>query len=67
MAAGGLPTLISGLPVPPFLSGIVETIQHSHVLDGRESATAYSVFGGDGTTTAGWPAMSDWISNFDTM
>lgn len=68
MAAGGLmPTLIKGLPVPSFLSGIVETIQHSHFLEGRESATSYAVFGGNGETSDGWPSMSDWVSDFDTM
>jgi len=67
LAAGSLPTLISGLPVPSFLSGIVETVKHSHFLEGRESATSYNVFGGDGSTTDGWPAISDWVSSFDTM
>jgi hypothetical protein len=67
LAAGSLPTLISGLPGPSFLSGIVETVKHSHFLQGRESATSYNVFGGDGSTTDGWPAISDWVSSFDTM
>jgi hypothetical protein len=67
LAAGSLPTIVSGLPVPSFLSGIVETIQHSHFLEGRESATSYAVFGGNGETSSGWPAMSDWVSSFDTM
>ena len=67
LAAGSLPTLISGFPIPSILSGIVETVTHSHFLERRESATSYAVFGGNGETSDGWPAMSDWVSDFDTM
>ena len=65
LAAGGLmPTLIQGLPFPSILSG---TVENSHSLKGRESSTAYAVFGGNGETADGWPAVSDWVSDFDTM
>ena len=67
LVAGGLPTLILGLPVLSFLSGIVETVGHSPFLGGRESATSYAVFGGSGAAVDGWPSQSQWISDFDTM
>jgi hypothetical protein len=58
LAAGSLSTLISGTPVPSSPS--------DNVLQER-SADVYNVYGGDGSTSAGWPAISSWVSSFDTM
>jgi hypothetical protein len=28
----------------------------------KTTASSYHIFGGDGTTTQGWPSESDWLS-----
>ncbi|RHZ67876.1 hypothetical protein CDV55_107292 [Aspergillus turcosus] len=63
LAAGSLPTLISGLPIPSFPSGEVTTEVSTHSLQKR----GYTVLGGTGQVTDGWPSMSDWFSTFEEM
>ncbi|GIC94689.1 LysM peptidoglycan-binding domain-containing protein [Aspergillus udagawae] len=63
LAAGSLPTLISGLPVPSFPSSEVTTEVSTQPLQKR----GYTVLGGTGEVTDGWPSMSDWISTFEEM
>lgn len=64
LAAGSLPALIFGAPVPSFPSSSTAAV---HSFAKRESASAYTVFGGDGDVSDGWPSMSDWVSSFDEM
>ncbi|KAJ5907883.1 hypothetical protein N7495_000565 [Penicillium taxi] len=42
-------------------------IDHSISLNERATDTYASVFGGDGSTTDGWPSISQWISTFDEL
>ncbi|KAF7115470.1 hypothetical protein CNMCM5793_002428 [Aspergillus hiratsukae] len=63
LAAGSLPTLISGLPVPSFPSSEAITEVSTHSLQKR----GYTVLGGTGQVTDGWPSMSDWFSTFEEM
>ncbi|GIJ92676.1 hypothetical protein Asppvi_001954 [Aspergillus pseudoviridinutans] len=63
LAAGSLPTLISGLPVPSFPSSKVTTEVSTQTLQKR----GYTVLGGTGEVADGWPSMSDWFSTFEEM
>ncbi|GIK07548.1 hypothetical protein Aspvir_003214 [Aspergillus viridinutans] len=63
LAAGSLPTLISGLPVPSFPSSEVTTEVSTQSLQKR----GYTVLGGTGEVTDGWPSMSDWFPTFEEM
>ncbi|KAF4632087.1 hypothetical protein G7Y89_g6050 [Cudoniella acicularis] len=56
LAAGSLSTLISGTPVPSPPSDLQE-----------RSANVYTVYGGTGDVSDGWPAQSAWVSSFETM
>ncbi|EED16781.1 muramidase, putative [Talaromyces stipitatus ATCC 10500] len=64
LAAGSLPALIFGAPVPSLPSRDVAPAADIHSLDKRAS---YTVFGGNGQISDGWPAVHDWVSNFDDM
>ncbi|KAJ5673979.1 hypothetical protein N7462_009418 [Penicillium macrosclerotiorum] len=67
LAAGSLP-LISGAPVASSLfSSSVDTVASKHSLSGRSTNTYAAVFGGDGLVSDGWPSISEWISDFETM
>lgn len=66
LAAGSLPALIFGAPVPSLLSRdvAVADVQSLQI----RSETAYTtLFGGDGSTSDGWPSMDSWVSSFDEM
>ncbi|KAJ5831716.1 hypothetical protein N7474_000027 [Penicillium riverlandense] len=63
LAAGSLPTLISGAPIQSFLSRR-DNVTPS--LTTRESANSYTIFGGNGETSDGWPALDQW-KTFDEM
>ncbi|RAO74098.1 uncharacterized protein BHQ10_010110 [Talaromyces amestolkiae] len=65
LAAGSLPALIFGAPVPSLLSRDV-AVADVQSLQTR-SSSSYTVFGGDGTTTAGWPSINDWVATYDEM
>lgn len=60
LVAGGLFTLATAAPF---------RAAHSHAKHhlAERSGDVYVVYGGDGTTAAGWPAQSAWVSDFDTM
>ncbi|PMD28204.1 carbohydrate-binding module family 50 protein [Hyaloscypha hepaticicola] len=64
LAAGSLPTLISGAPVPSLLSNLVSRITSSPL---EERAFQYTLYGGTGTVADGWPAQSQWVPDFTTM
>jgi len=66
LAAGSLPSLISGAPVPSFLSNLVTGGTSTHSLQER-SGNTYTVYGGTGEVSDGWPSTSDWISSFEAM
>ncbi|KKK15187.1 hypothetical protein P175DRAFT_0484891 [Aspergillus ochraceoroseus IBT 24754] len=63
LAAGSLPTLIFGAPIPssPFSKSAAEVSTHSF------PKRAYSVLGGTGAVSDGWPSMEDWYSSFEEM
>ncbi|OKL59545.1 hypothetical protein UA08_05357 [Talaromyces atroroseus] len=61
LAAGSLPALIFGAPVPSLPSRNVDEV-HSFQKRG-----IYTVFGGNGDVSDGWPSLSDWVSSFDEM
>ncbi|KAJ5949650.1 hypothetical protein N7454_001234 [Penicillium verhagenii] len=72
LAAGSLP-LISGAPIASYLykksADAVSSpsiVERSTVVE-RSSDLYEAVFGGDGSTTDGWPTISEWISSFDEM
>lgn len=65
LAAGSLPALIFGAPVPSLLSRDV-AVADVRSLQTR-SSSAYTLFGGDGTTSAGWPSINDWVATYDEM
>ncbi|TVY71428.1 hypothetical protein LSUE1_G009850, partial [Lachnellula suecica] len=66
LAAGSFTTLISGAPVPSFLSNVVARVTSSLSLEER-STSSYTVFGGTGELSDGWPSSGSWVSSFDTM
>lgn len=59
LAAGSLP-LISGAPVPSFPSKSTRSLT-------ERSANQYTVFGGNGKVSDGWPSITSWISSFEDM
>lgn len=65
LAAGSLPALIFGAPVPSLLSRdvAVADVQSLQI----RSSSSYTLFGGDGTTAAGWPSTNDWVATYDEM
>lgn len=63
LAAGSLPTLISGAPIQSFWS---RRDTNTPSLTTRESASSYTIFGGNGETSDGWPAVDQW-KTFDEM
>ncbi|KAH8593948.1 hypothetical protein B0O99DRAFT_626495 [Bisporella sp. PMI_857] len=65
LAAGCLSTLISGAPLPHSLLSVAKHASR-HLVE-RATANTYTVFGGTGDLTDGWPAQSSWISSFDDM
>jgi len=65
LAAGSFPTLISGAPVSSFFSHLI-TREPSNPLQER-SAFQYTLYGGTGSPTEGWPTMNNWVSDFTTM
>ncbi|CRG89961.1 hypothetical protein PISL3812_07001 [Talaromyces islandicus] len=65
LAAGSLPSLISGAPVPSLLSRDVAGAT-VHSFAARDSS-AYTVFGGNGEVSDGWPSIENWLSSFDEM
>lgn len=68
LAAGSLSTLISGAPVPSFLSGSVTQVTTTHLSEERRSTSTYiTTFGGTGDVSDGWPSQDQWVSSFDTM
>ncbi|PSS16958.1 hypothetical protein M430DRAFT_19925 [Amorphotheca resinae ATCC 22711] len=68
LAAGSLSTLTSGAPVSPF-SGLLRRAASSHSLQGRAPSdpTSYTVYGGSGEVSDGWPDQSDWFPSLDAM
>ncbi|KAH8700984.1 hypothetical protein BGW36DRAFT_425783 [Talaromyces proteolyticus] len=66
LAAGSLPALIFGAPVPSLPSRDVAGAASVHSFPKRDTS-AYTVFGGNGEVSDGWPAINDWISSFDEM
>jgi hypothetical protein len=65
LAAGSLPTLISGAPVSSLFSHLI-TRGPSNPLQDR-SAFEYTLYGGTGSPSQGWPTMNEWVSDFTTM
>ncbi|KAE9374653.1 carbohydrate-binding module family 50 protein [Stipitochalara longipes BDJ] len=65
LAAGSLPTLISGAPISSFLSNLVSR-EPSNPLQDR-SGFQYTLYGGTGAVADGWPTMNEWVSDFTTM
>ncbi|KAI7973351.1 hypothetical protein EIK77_002290 [Talaromyces pinophilus] len=66
LAAGSLPALIFGAPVPSLLSRDV-AVADVQSLQTRSSSSYTTLFGGDGTTAAGWPSMDSWVATYDEM
>ncbi|TVY47411.1 LysM domain-containing protein [Lachnellula occidentalis] len=68
LAAGSFSTLISGAPVSSFLSNVVShRAPHSHrASHSLKARSGYSIFGGTGEVSDGWPSTSSWLS-FDTL
>jgi LysM repeat protein len=66
LAAGSLPSLISGAPVPYLHSRDVAGATTVHSFAER-SSSAYTVFGGNGQVSDGWPSIDNWLSSFDDM
>jgi hypothetical protein len=70
LAAGSI-TLINGAPVSAPLSDVETRAASSHSLDSRspnpDPSVYVEVFSGNGATTAGWPAVKQWIPSFDDM
>jgi hypothetical protein len=65
LAAGSLSTLVFGAPIPFTRSSRSTAASiHSWV---KQSADKYTVYGGNGDVSQGWPAQSSWVSSFDTM
>ncbi|TVY58499.1 LysM domain-containing protein [Lachnellula cervina] len=62
LAAGSFSTLISGAPVLSFLSNGVSR----RASPSLKERGGYSVYGGTGDISNGWPASSSWLS-FDTL
>ncbi|KAL3472387.1 hypothetical protein BJX99DRAFT_235667 [Aspergillus californicus] len=56
LAAGSLPSFITGAPIPSSPSSA------SHL-----TARTYNVLGGNGKTAEGWPANDHWWPDFDEM
>jgi hypothetical protein len=46
--------------------GTLRKSDYATVLPSR-SVSEYIVFSGNGTVSAGWPALSDWVSDLSTM
>jgi len=67
LAAGSLPTLISGAPVPSFLSTLATRVASTPLFQERDASSSYTVFGGTGDLSDGWPAQNAWVSDFTTM
>uniref|UniRef100_A0A093VA56 Rare lipoprotein A n=1 Tax=Talaromyces marneffei PM1 TaxID=1077442 RepID=A0A093VA56_TALMA len=65
LAAGSLPALILGAPVP-FLLSRNAAVADLQSLQTR-SSSAYTLFGGDGTIAAGWPSIDNWVATYDEM
>ncbi|OCL09298.1 carbohydrate-binding module family 50 protein [Glonium stellatum] len=65
LAAGSLSTLVFGAPVPSTHSSR-NTAASIHSLVER-SADSYTVYGGNGDVSEGWPSQSSWVSSFDTL
>lgn len=66
LAAGSLPALIFGAPVPSLPSRDV-AVADVQSLQTRSSSAYTTIFGGDGTTADGWPSIESWVSTFDEM
>lgn len=64
LAAGSLP-LISGAPIASSL--LTSKDESSHSLNQRSSNLYAAVFGGNGLVSDGWPALDQWIQNFEDM
>lgn len=55
LAAGSLPTFVLGAPLPAPQSLA------------KRAGDVYVTYGGFGTVANGWPDMSAWVGNYDTM
>ncbi|KAM3073688.1 hypothetical protein ACMFMG_004428 [Clarireedia jacksonii] len=60
LAAGSLSTLTLAAPYTSSLD------KYAYYLK-RTTGSTYTVYGGNGETSAGWPDQSAWMSSFDTM
>jgi hypothetical protein len=65
LAAGSLSTLVFGAPIP-FTHSSNSTAASIHSLV-KQSADTYTIYGGNGDVSQGWPAQNCWVSSFDTM
>ncbi|KAI9374438.1 hypothetical protein BJX61DRAFT_301949 [Aspergillus egyptiacus] len=66
LAAGSLPSLITGAPIPSSPWSTIHTKTEetaSHSLTKR----AYNVLGGQGKIAEGWPSLDQWWPDFDDM
>ncbi|KAJ0419508.1 hypothetical protein BJY00DRAFT_285796 [Aspergillus carlsbadensis] len=70
LAAGSLPTLIAGAPIPSSPLGAVhpeEAVSFTPSLSLNKRTTVYNVLGGNGKLAHGWPSLDAWWPSFDEM
>lgn len=57
----------TGAPIPSVLSNLVTRVTSTPFFQAREAGSSYTVYGGTGEVSDGWPSQSAWISDFATM